>query len=356
MDAVTEKRLKQAEEYFYSCRLVEAYNILRRYFDRIPFKLEPGHAKYIGFFTRVLLEMGKTHELDFYIAELEKHYSQLNTPEVTYQLGMVFLSKGDFNQAKEKFEETIRNPNGQGYHVKAKMCLMRYYEIKKDYIACRLLLDSIPPQPDAMTKTLLDIWRANILRYEGNLDASDAILNELRERVTFEANWYEYVYVRFIQAWVQLDRKNYVEASQIIEEVKLRVESKRSKTVNIILDELKAALAERTSIGHIEYYSDDSRAGYIVKYLGKSVHLKRSNPKEKLFMLFLKHRFLEKDVIVNTLCDREYVPKVDDRLIYSQIHSLRKQFKSLGLPKNVICSENNGYRLVPTVKRIRGIA
>ena len=77
-------QLEEAKACFYSWRLVEAYNILRRYFDRLPFQPEPEHAEYIGLFVRTLAELGKDYELKFYVTELERwraDYRQARTTE-----------------------------------------------------------------------------------------------------------------------------------------------------------------------------------------------------------------------------------------------------------------------------------
>ena len=59
METKIQKELEKAKEYFYQLKLAEAYSILRRYFDRLPFKPEPQHGEYMGMFIRVLSELGK---------------------------------------------------------------------------------------------------------------------------------------------------------------------------------------------------------------------------------------------------------------------------------------------------------
>ena len=73
MDLKTQKELEKAKELFYDGRLLDSYNIFRRFYDRSAFlSQETGHADYIGYFVRILLELGKDFELKFYLSELEK--------------------------------------------------------------------------------------------------------------------------------------------------------------------------------------------------------------------------------------------------------------------------------------------
>ena len=74
--------LEEAREHFYAWRMLEAYNIFRRFFDRLPFSPEKEHAEYIGPFVRVLFELGKEFELKFYLAELEKLYQKQKHPHI----------------------------------------------------------------------------------------------------------------------------------------------------------------------------------------------------------------------------------------------------------------------------------
>ena len=78
MEEKSSKELEKAKEHFHKGKLLEAYNILRRYYDRLPFKPEKAHAIYIGMFMRVLSELGKRNELNFYMLALEKLQIKLN--------------------------------------------------------------------------------------------------------------------------------------------------------------------------------------------------------------------------------------------------------------------------------------
>ena len=79
------QQLEKAKVYCYEGRILEAYGILRRYFDRLAFDTEGVHSDYIGVFVRVCLELGKKHELEFYTRRLETFYRQSGDPAAAYQ-------------------------------------------------------------------------------------------------------------------------------------------------------------------------------------------------------------------------------------------------------------------------------
>ena len=73
---------------------------------------------------------------------------------------------------------------------------------------------------------------------------------------------------------------------------------------------------------------------------------------EKLLLLLLKKKFVNKENIVKRIYARNYDSERDDKLIYYQIHSLRKRLSEIGLPSEAIRSKGNGYRLVPAVEML----
>src|SRR5947207_172667 len=89
METKSLSQLEQARAYFYSGNLSECYSLLRRYFDRLPFRPEPQHADFVGIFCRVLLELGREFELRFYLTELERLYETNKASYVGYTLGVV---------------------------------------------------------------------------------------------------------------------------------------------------------------------------------------------------------------------------------------------------------------------------
>ena len=179
MDSKTLHNLEQAKAYTYALRMVDAYNIFRRYYDRLPFQPEREHAEYIGLFARVLAELGKEYELNFYVTALEKLNDSLNDFGVKYQLGVIYryLAIPRPEASRKVLEEILKDPNGKDFHARAKVMLADYYDTYKDDVgACRRLIFSIEPQADTTLQVYVDIWKAMIIRNEGNLVEAERML------------------------------------------------------------------------------------------------------------------------------------------------------------------------------------
>jgi tetratricopeptide (TPR) repeat protein len=247
MEKNTEGLLVQAKNHFFALRLLEAYTIFRRFFDRIPFKPELGHAEYIGMFARVLAELGKTHELRFYMSELERWKEKTGDPAISYQLGIVYcyLPEPKFEKAKQIFEQIILDPSAQEYRIKARIMLADYYDDKKDIVACRRLIFSIDPKTvsDTSLALMVDVWRAKILRDEGNFVESRQILDEIFKKVTPETNWYVFWNSKLILARLYFLEGNRVAGQDILRDVKRFLKHTRCRSLEKAVPHLET-LAE----------------------------------------------------------------------------------------------------------------
>ena len=188
MAKTSETLLEQAKQHFYALRLLDAYAIFRRYFDRIPFQPEKQHAEYIGMFARTLTELGKTAELKFYMGELERWNAKLKDPTIAYQLAIVYsyMPEPRIELARQIFEQLIRDPNAQDYRLKARMMLADYYDSKKDLGACRNLIFGLDLNEvkDPTLRLMYQIWRAKILRDEKKFEEALACLDEIFSKIT----------------------------------------------------------------------------------------------------------------------------------------------------------------------------
>jgi len=360
MDSQIINELERAKDYFYSWRLVEAYNILKRYFDRLPFKPEKAHATYISIFVRTLLELGKEYDLKFYMGELERHYERDNEPAVAYQLAVIYsyslnldlkFSEPRNAAVQRMLDKILRDPKAEPYHIKAKMLLASHYLRQEDITACREIIRSIKEPEDVRLKRLLLVWQANIYRYEKKFERAEGILNEVLGEVDSQTDWYAYFYSQLILAMNHVDQGNFDQANRIADEIKKMFEGKHFKTVQHQLKELMSSLEKKTEFDTI--CVSNSKDEHFFTYENKKLALKGKTPSEKLFILLVKNKYLEKENIVNSLYTRKYNSKKDDKLIYSHIHSVRKKLQSLGLPKQAITSDGTGYRLLPKVKKMR---
>lgn len=355
MSSAAHNRLAEAEGLFYSWRLPEAYTILRRYFDRLPFRPEPEHAKYIGIFIRTLLELGKDFELDFYLGELQRQYEKIKEPHIAYQLGMIHLNRKQLESARKLFEQLITWPEASPFHNRSRMGLMYIYCSKQppDVASCRQIFSSVAPAADAIEGWLLAIWEANILRYEKRHAEAEAKLRSVLAAVTPEFNWYVHFSAQIVLAWLFIDQGRAEEARSLVPELKSVLSKRHFHQVEARVEELEKALSKSTELDPVSLGIGDSRSEAILTYSSRSLKLSSASPADKLLLLLTKHRFVDKEKIVFCLYERQYGGKKDDKLIYSHVHAIRKRLKTIGLPPHAVLSEGNGYRFVPQVKRVR---
>ncbi len=351
MHTKNQTQLVKAKALVYAWKINEAYNIFRRYFDRLPFQPEKEHAEYIGLFVRVLFELGKEFELKFYLGELERLYEKSKNPLIAYPLGVIYsyIDERKMEVARGLFESIIKSPEAKALHPKAKMMLADYFNRKDDIAACRSIVDSLNVAPnDVPMYYLAETWKAIVERLEKKPTAAKERLEAIFTRLTVKEDWYAYFSAKVILAMVYIDEDKLEEANDIVTEVRKLFEGRRFKMVQVQLGELENLLKEKTTMGPIQFVS--SIEGDFFVYGGKRIMLKNKSAAERLLSLFLQKGFLDKSSIVKGLYDRPYVPSQDDKLIYYHIHCLRKQLKGYGLPAEALESDGTGYRLIPEVQ------
>lgn len=356
MDSKIHKQLEEARELFYSRRLVEAYNILRRFYDRLPFEHREEHAEYIGMFARVLAELGKENDLKFYLSELERLYEKHRSPGLGYQLGFLYryLPKPRSEEAKRLFEEVLRNPAATQFHVKSKLMLANYYDEKNDVGTCRQILDSIKEVPDNDTRLLVEIWRAKVLRDEDRLPESEKRLQDLIASLELPRDWYACFSAQLILANLYLRQKKFQEAEVLIVKIRETFENKRFKMMSVQLAGLEKKIAEARHPSELQLKLNDEDA--TLSYENKNLVLRIDTPSDKLLMLLAKKGFLDKAFIVKNLFQKSYNGESDDKLIYHAVHQARKRLQSVGIPKDAVESIDNGYRFVPKVRILKEVS
>lgn len=349
MDSKNLKQLEEAKAYFYAWRLVEAYNVFRRFFDRLPFKPEKAHAEYIGMFVRTLVELGKDFELKFYMAELERLQERLHSPEIAYSLAVVYRyqSPPKWEASHKLFEQIARNPQAPELHAKAKMMLADYYSNKGDIAACRVIIDSIETADPQLQKLVL-IWKGYICYVEKKFDQGIGLMRDLLMTSDPKNDWYTHFSAAPVLALLYLDKGDIPSAKAVLEEIRALFEGRQFKSVRLQLKELEERLQKEESLGSVLFTKGIKESTFT--YKNKNLRLTDSTPAEKLLLLLVKKGFLEKSMIVKSLYQRPYQGESDDKLIYYHIHNVRKRLRSIGLPAEAISNEDNGYRLVPEVQ------
>lgn len=242
MTHTSETLLIQAKEHFYALRLLEAYAIFRRFFDRIPFQPEKRHAEYIGMFARTLAELGKTSELKFYMGELERWNAKLKDPSISYQLAIVYcyLPEPKIELARQIFESLLKDPRAEDYRLKARMMLADYQESKGDRAACRQLIFSIELKDihDPTLREMYQVWRAEILRDENRFDEARANLDAVLSGVTSDSNWYVFWWTKIILGRLSFQTGKTREGQKVINEVNAFLKTRRCRSLEAHLKNL----------------------------------------------------------------------------------------------------------------------
>lgn len=332
METKTQKELEKAREHFYALRLVDCYNILRRYFDRLPFKPERGHGEYIGMFVRVLSEIGKTNELAFYLTELEKLDSRSGSPFISYQLAVAYINfePPQLKRAANLLEEFIKSQPEADLVAKAKMTLAYCYDsISKDIAAVRQLIFSIDNVDDKSVRFLLETWKAKVLRDESNFVEAEKILITLLQDLKPEIDWYSYFTAKIISIGLYRDWGKTDVARQLLVETLNLAKEKPLRTVKRQLAAIQESFADQRA--NTPLVVKVGQSGEAISYMSASLDIDESKPFEKLTKLLLIQKKLTKDEIIQALFDREYQGESDDPVIYYHVHGVKKLLKKLGV-------------------------
>lgn len=346
------KDLEKAKDLFFSWKLHEAYAILRRFFDRLPFSPETDHALYLSYFVRCLLELGKERELDFYLNQIEALSSKWKSDDLNYQLAEVYLlgSKKNISTAKDLLNKVIANPNARPLHTKAKMLLAYCYDCEGDQVdACRRIIDSIEEITDRPTQLNVELWRIKIMRDEGKLEVARNKLNNFLKQVDPVRDWYAYFTAKIILGGLLILQGDKEKANELLTETRQLVDKSPFKTVKAQLQALEEKISQSKKIP--ELICEQRIQGWRISCNQKSIELKHQTIAAKLFELFTKKEWIEKSQMAKRVFKGEYNPESDDNKLHYQIHHLRKVLLELefDLDLDPICFEEGGYRLVPKV-------
>lgn len=196
------QQLERAKSLYYDGKLVEAYPIFKRFFDRMPFKVEILHSEYIGMFCRTLVELGKKFDLKFYESLLDGIYSKDHNPYVGFGLLRLYLYSDKPRTAlqMQMCEKLLRNDEVKDLHEKIKLILLHIYFQKGDYVSARQILTVVAPGSDIRLQRFVKISDAMLARRENRLEYALERVREVSKAVTFEEDWYSFFYASLIEA------------------------------------------------------------------------------------------------------------------------------------------------------------
>ncbi len=340
-----QKQLETAKSFYGSLRLLSAYHIFRRYFDRMPFQPEKEHDEYIGMFVRILLELGKKNELEFYLKEIEKHYARTKDPALGYALAVVYRSSDSpqLETARSILESLLGRPDASEFHNRVRMVLAAYYEKKGEIEIARGYLESVTPEEDSSFERLKLIFRALLFKHDSKYDEGLLILKEVIDSTGPDDDWYGYFTARIVEGYIFFDLGKLSKARAVLRELDVFTKKHTLKSLQEQAKELRQLLAEVDTLTTLRFYQEKNAHHLVLK--DKTVILSSSQPWEKLLVLLLKRKKASKEHIIKSLYKREYNPGADDAAVYYQMFALRKQLKKFGLSSKTLLLEKGSYRL-----------
>lgn len=247
--------LKKGLQLYEELRLQEAYPFFRRFYDRIPFRLEPEHAQNLAVFIRILFELRKSQELQFYANVLQSHYERTHDAESGFQLAYVYCHPGPnqrLKTAKKVLEEIAISELSTDLQIKAKLCLAYCYDVLfHDVASCRKLIDSLPATKDVRLTNLIQTWQANVLIDENKLTEAEAVLQKLIESVQEKTDWWSFYLARINLCRLYAKQSKGKEAEALLRELIQLTAGKPLRSVSeqlqLLMKELKQAKAARSS-------------------------------------------------------------------------------------------------------------
>lgn len=354
METKTQKELERAKDYFYQLKLPESYNILRRYFDRLPFKPEPEHGQYIGMFIRVLSELGKKNELSFYLQELEKLRKKVNCPYITYQLAVTYVNAEppQLRLATELLEKFLKEHSEGDLVAKAKMTLAYCYDsISKDIASVRLLIFSIKDFEEKSVGYILETWKAKVLRDEGNFLEAEKVLNKLFGHLKSEEDWYSFFTGKIIAIGLYRDWGKTDLARQLLVEAVNLSKEKPLRTVKRQLSLIQESFSQNRANSPLVLKNGEQKS--YVCYLENEFELDNSRSFDRLTRLLLLHKKLTKEQIIQHLYHRPYSPELDDSAIYYNIHGVKKLLKKIGVSNPSLSKKGSFYEFEGEVEIVQ---
>jgi len=342
------KDLERAKEFFYSWKLHDAYLLLRRFFDRLPFNPQKEHALYLSYFIRCLLELGKERELSFYRNQVEVLAQKWKTPDLFYQLAEIYClgPQKNITAAKKLLEKVIVDPSAKVLHTKAKIFLAYCFDLESgDTAACKEIIRDIEEPDERSLKLSLDIWRIKLLRDEGQLEEAEKKIESLIQGLDPQKDWYAYFSAQIILSGILLRENKKEEARDLLLRIRKMVEESPFRTFKNQLTALEEDFKEKPSLP--EVVCEQGIHAWRLTWGGNKVEIKHQTGPAKIFELLAKKDWVDKEQLAKKIFKKEYVPEVDDQKIHFQIHALRKMLMELNFDLDPICFEDGGYRMLP---------
>ncbi len=246
METISQDLLLQATEAYYAWDLTRSYHIYRRFFDRLPFEVLPEHADHISRYVRILVELGKKRELEFYEKPLEKWERKNNQGWITYTLAVVYYYQEKFEASKILFQKILDDAESQKLHSRTRMFLANYYDrFEKNFKKCEEMIRGINTEQEPDLLPLKKIWEAILLARSGKKNKAISIYQRLLSQHTLPRDWYIRVSAKLSLTEALIDKGEIESARAHYEEVLGWIEGKRFRSIEISLKGISQKLAHK---------------------------------------------------------------------------------------------------------------
>lgn len=346
--------LLRARGLYYDLKLEEAYPLFRKTFERLSIEESCELVEFFSMFIRTLYELGKDEDLKIYRQRLVSVPEKKRTPQLDYQIGLSYLTQdsGDLDQARKLFEGILFRTTDVNLIARTKMGLATCHDIlSRDWQICDSIITSI--NLDGLDPYLIDlvsVWKAKILRDSGRIDEAERALGSFLATVKAHFHWHAYLSGKVILGGVYLRQERFDRLLSIIKEVRAYCDKYPLRTIKRQIDHLADQIKGHDQTNPLIW--ERTKYSSVLKYEGKILQLTGDKPWQKLLLSLIRERVLPKQEIIQRLYRRKYRSKTDDKLIYGQLHLLKKHLLKLGLSQKLVTKESFGYRWVPEVSEV----
>lgn len=341
-----QNKLEQAISAYQNLSLEQAHDLFSQVFQSFKssdweFEVEP-----LALFIRTLYELGKDEELENVKNKLETLPHLKNKAELLYPLGLSFLTQNspDLKQAKALFERACSLTDDPNLIARNKIGLATCLDILTgDYKTFEPIILSIDQRKvDPYLADLVSVWKGKIFRDSGHLEKAEKFLGTLISKIRPEFNWHAYLSAKIILGGVYLRQEKFERLLYIIKEVRAYCDRYPLRTIRRQMDHLADQIKGKEERPKL-IWKKSGRLN-ILRYQDKVLPLSGDQPWQKLLVSLISKKILPKNEIIQKLYNRKYQSKKDDKIIYGQLHLIKKHLLKLGLSQKTVTKDAVGYR------------
>jgi len=341
-----QEKIASATQEYQNLRLDRAYPLFIEIFENISNEEMVREVEVVSIFVRTLYELGKDEDLEKLRNRLDSIPKLKNQPALLYQLGLSLLTQNSPNvkKAKQLFETAVSTSSEPNLLARNKMGLATCLDILfGDHQTYSPIIFSIDEKKiDSYLSDLVGVWKGKILRDSGQLEEAERYLGALIARMKAEFNWHAYLSAKIILGGVYLRQKRYDRLLSVIKEVRAYCDKFPLRTIRRQMDHLADQIKGQEKRPALTW----KKSGKIktLKYQDKVLSMRGDQPWQRLLISLISQKMLPKKEIIRKLYKRNYRSKADDKLIYGQLHLIKKHLLKLGLSQKSVIKDSSGYR------------